>query len=107
MIHAKITPRTEADGSVVVNIEWVEVNNDPAIGPVIGKVVAQEDFRLGPARAGTAYITRVGFTEGNEAPQTFFVDAEGKRHFVAKMKAGHEKVTGLSIVPIKEAHAGT
>jgi hypothetical protein len=87
VIRAKITPRF-AEDSVTLVVEWVEILE----GEQVGKTLVREEFSIARRREGCSYVTRGGFDEGRMQPGTFWIDEEGRRHFVVQAEAG---VVGL------------
>lgn len=91
-VRAKITPTLEADGMLQVQIDWVRVE-----GGVPGEVLSSESFRVSPARAGCAYFSRAVAPASAVSEGTFWLDEDGRRHFLLDARPAALSATGKEI----------
>ncbi len=80
-IRAKLSVAFEPDGSILIQMDWVDVRDEKLV-----KTLATEKVRMN--RSGPSYISRTVFAEGSFLPGTFWVDEAGKRHFIMEAEAG-------------------
>lgn len=76
MLRAKITPAIEADGSILVRVEWIDDETR--------ETQRAEEFRVKPDRIGCSFVSELVFSDEPHVSIPYFVDEEGRRHFRAR-----------------------
>ena len=98
-VRLKLTPSQKPDGTVHLKLEWVEVDEAERIVAVL----ASEEFAVSADRLGSvSYVSRAEFPEGDLRAGTFWLDAEGRRHFFVSAEPGEVGLLGAPVGMRKE-----
>lgn len=95
MIRCKVTPSVDELGFIVVQMDWINVNEQEEPG----EVLRSETFRLNPQKVGSSYFSMAAFAQGTFLSGTFYTDPEGRRHFHVPAEVGDYKAPG-SMAPL-------
>src|SRR5262249_28199969 len=107
-LRAKIVPRLDEVGAIVVTVEWIRVDGASnffrdSSGPP--RVEFREGFRVLPRRFGTGYVSQVGCREADYRLPPFAVNTDGSREFVLSAATASVPLAGNALAAAREVDA--
>jgi hypothetical protein len=92
----RISANIDNDGFITFKVDVVELDDTEEI---VG-IPHTEEFKISLDRLndGCSYVCRPGFVDANISPGTFWLDAEGRRHFIIDAEIGELVLDGKQLV---------